>query len=194
MGQQYGPADVGVDGVSLRLPPGAKPSVALSDDDLRPQLMVGQIVARTAAFGEGLALVVTDSYKAVVLRLEGEGEPGAISARALSAAEETGEFEAGEHIRLSDDPEILYKRPSVAPLPALDQQAWATPRNVVRVAVDAEFLLDVARALGEDNHGSVLLEFDADHLSADGYHVAIRVTPNGRTDAVAVLMPVRVIR
>lgn len=183
----------------IQLPSKAKPSRALAPKrELRPVLESAWIEVRDGT----PTIAASDSYKLVLLPvtvLDGELEPGAISAEALKAAEKSGRFVYDEYVEptsaLGAKNGVLFRKPDVSERPKwVGIEFPEEPKQPFRVAINAKFLHDIAEALGA-RHGSVTLTFDLANAKRDsdgkGWEKPIVVEPTTPNGGKALLMPVR---
>jgi hypothetical protein len=175
------------------MPRNAKPTRALGRDGTRPHLRDAYL--KPGENGKA-TLYATDAYKLVVLAVEATGDfdPQYIAADALKAAEKSGRFQVGEYIEPLDKNGnangVLFRKPEHTKGPADFEALFekrAKPNREFTVGFNAEFLAQVAAAMGTDG---VKVTFDADNpLSAILVEPLNAGVPGG--EARGLIMPIR---
>lgn len=191
------------------LPPKAKPSAATAKDDSRPTLTQAHLRENPEG---GFELWASDSYRMVCVPLtavKGKGKlprPGPIGPAELALIECAGGFteRAGVIFAVKDGVETGAAHARCGPLsgkdplgdwPKLMEPAKRAERYV-RVALNPDLLLDLARAMGGDyaNHGvELLVELPGEVApgTAPATLKKIRVRPLGPSGSRGLLMPIR---
>ena len=153
---------------------------------------------------ENGTLEATDSYRAVVVPVEVEegDESGLIPADALKAQRKASKYAAASlsvngEIRLSTSEGEQSWRKGEGQFPNI-QRITPEERSSFRISLNPKFLLETARALGNDEQ--VVLEFVRQSDKTEGEDVGafpnnlkpIRVTVPQGGDSYGILMPIRI--
>jgi hypothetical protein len=180
----------------MRMNPSFRPELVVSKDPTRPH--IGHVyLERDATVATSGVVVATDGHALVCIpvAVSPADTDGQVSADALAAARKTAPKGADMELTATDDRELAggieRKRPAKMAFPPHRQVTpnVATMERPVTIALNAEYLLAIAKAIGAaDKKGNkgVEITFDAaDPLSP------IIVQDDSAGDAYGVLMPRR---